>query len=65
MQTEYASVAVVQSLFGKFCVYWAQTTSRNAWLWFFLGWLFATITGIVLIYKNTRETPLENPPETS
>jgi hypothetical protein len=65
MQTEYASVAVVQSLFGKFCVYWAQMTNRNAWLWFFLGWFFAPITGIVLIYKNARETPPANPPQMS
>jgi len=63
MQTEYASVALVQFLFGIFCAYWAQTTFRNAWLWFFLGWFFAPITGIVLIYKNARETPLEPPPD--
>jgi hypothetical protein len=65
METEYASVALVQFLFGIFCAYWAQTTSRNAWLWFFVGWFFAPITGIVLIYKNAREAPLENPPEMS
>jgi len=62
MQTEYASVALVQFLFGIFCAYWAQTTNRSAWLWFFLGWFFAPITGIVLMYKNTRQTPTENPP---
>jgi len=62
---EYASVALVQFLFGLFCAYWAQTTNRSAWLRFFLGWFLAPITGIVLIYKNARETPLENPPETS
>jgi hypothetical protein len=62
MQTEYASVALAQFLFGIFCAYWAQTTNRSAWLWFFLGWFFAPITGIVLMYKNTRETPTENPP---
>ena len=62
METEYASVALVQFLFGIFCAYWAQTTQRNAWLWFFLGWFFAPITAIVLMYKNTRETPTEKPP---
>jgi hypothetical protein len=62
MQTEYASVALVQFLFGIFCAYWAQTTNRSAWLWFFLGWFFAPITGIVLMYKNTKQTPVENPP---
>jgi hypothetical protein len=62
MQTEYASVALVQFLFGIFCAYWAQTTNRSAWLWFFLGWFFAPITGIVLMYKNTRQTLTEKPP---
>ena len=64
MEIEYASVALVQFLFGIFCAYWAQTTNRSAWLWFFLGWILAPITGIVLIYKNTKETPVENPPAT-
>jgi hypothetical protein len=62
MEIEYASVALVQFLFGIFCAYWAQTTQRNPWLWFFLGWLFAPITGIVLMYKNTKEAPAEKPP---
>jgi hypothetical protein len=62
VEIEYASVALVQFLFGIFCAYWAQTTNRSAWLWFFLGWFLAPITGIVLIYKNTKDTPAENPP---
>jgi len=65
METEYASVALVQFLFAISCAYCAQTTSRSAWLWFFLGWLFAPITGIVLICRNSRVPPLENPPERS
>ena len=44
METDYASVALVKFVFGIFCAYWAQTTIRSAWLWFFLGWLFAPIT---------------------
>jgi hypothetical protein len=55
MQQQYASVALLQFLFGIFCAYWAQTTARNAWLWFFLGWFFAPITGIVLLAMNSRD----------
>ena len=50
----YATVSLVFFLFGIFCAYWAQATHRNAWLWFFLGWFFAPITGLVLLYKNRR-----------
>jgi len=49
------SAGTVFFLFGIFCAYWAQTTNWNAWLWFFLGWFFAPITGIVLLYKNARD----------
>jgi hypothetical protein len=42
-------------LFGIFCAYWAQTTKRNAWLWFFLGLFFAPIAGLVLLYKNSND----------
>ena len=45
---------LVLFLFGIFCAYWAQTTGRNAWLWFFLGLCFAPITGLVLLYKNAK-----------
>jgi len=41
-------------LFGIFCAYWAQETNRNAWLWFFLGLFFPPITGLVLLYKNSK-----------
>ena len=53
---DYASVALVHFLFAIFCAYWAQTTGRNAWLWFFLGFLFAPITGLVLLSKNSKRT---------
>ena len=39
-------------VFGFFCAYWAQETRRNPWLWFFLGTLFAPITGIFLLMLN-------------
>jgi hypothetical protein len=55
MEREYASVAYVNLLFGIFCAYWAQTTSRNPWLWFFMGLLFGPITGIVLASKNADD----------
>jgi hypothetical protein len=37
METQYTSIALVQFLSEIICAYWAQTTSRNTWLWFFLG----------------------------
>jgi hypothetical protein len=42
-------------LFAIFCAYWAQTTRRNAYLWFFLGLFFAPITGLVLLFKNSTD----------
>lgn len=48
----YASVGLVFYLFGIFCAYWAQTTGRSAWTWFFVGWFFAPIAGLVLLKKN-------------
>ncbi len=55
MEKSYASVAYVNFLFGIFCAHWAQGSSRNAWLWFFLGFFFGPITGIVLAVKNTED----------
>lgn len=57
--SNYASIGTVFFLFAIFCAYWAQSTGRNAWLWFFLGWFFAPITGLVLLYKNRMEAPIE------
>jgi hypothetical protein len=54
--SDYASVALVHFLFAIFCAYWAQTTGRNAWLWFFLGFFFAPITGLVLLRENSKHT---------
>ncbi|MHC4686906.1 MAG: hypothetical protein ACYTEW_21735 [Planctomycetota bacterium] len=51
----YASVALVNFLFGIFCAYWAQTTNRNPWLWFFLGFFFAPITGLILLHENAKK----------
>jgi hypothetical protein len=51
---EFAPVGLVFYLFGIFCASWAQNTERNAWLWFFVGWFFAPITGLVLLTKNSR-----------
>lgn len=50
----YASVGLVFYLFGIFCAYWAQTTGRNAWVWFWTGWFFAPVTGLVLLRKNAE-----------
>jgi multisubunit Na+/H+ antiporter MnhB subunit len=51
----YATEGMVFYLFGLFCAYWAQASKRNAWLWFFMGLLFAPLTGLVLLYKNSQE----------
>lgn len=51
----YASEGTVFYLFAIFCAYWAQSTRRNAWLWFFLGLLFAPITGLFLLYKYSQD----------
>jgi formate hydrogenlyase subunit 3/multisubunit Na+/H+ antiporter MnhD subunit len=48
------TAGIVFFLFGIFCAYWAQTTKRNPWVWFFLGLFFAPITGLVLLYKNSK-----------
>jgi hypothetical protein len=61
MESEYASVGLVTFLFAIFCAYWAQTTNRSAWLWFFMGWLFAPITAIVLLSKSRHDLPSEEP----
>ena len=52
---DYASTGLVFYLFGLFCAYWAQETERGPWLWFFAGWFFAPITGIVLVMKNSED----------
>jgi hypothetical protein len=57
---DYASVALVFYLFGLFCAYWAQTTGRNPWLWSFLGFFFAPITGLVLLNENRKEVSRED-----
>jgi hypothetical protein len=59
----YASVALVHFLFAIFCAYWAQTTDRNPWLWFFLGFFFAPITGLVLLHENSKAIPRDESSE--
>ena len=54
-QSSYATASLVQFLFGIFCAHWAQNTQRNAWLWFFTGWFFAPVTGLVLLFKNSKK----------
>jgi multisubunit Na+/H+ antiporter MnhG subunit len=54
MDEEYATVSLVQFLFGVFCAHWAQNTSRSAWLWFFLGWILAPVTGVLLLIKTGK-----------
>ena len=51
----YASTGLVFYLFGVFAAYWAQSSGRNPWLWFFLGWFFAPITGLFLLAKHAED----------
>ena len=53
--SNYAETGLVFFLFGIFCALWAQNTGRNAWLWFFTGWFFAPITGLVLLSNNSAD----------
>lgn len=50
-----SNVGIPLFLFGAFCALWAQNTSRNPWLWFFLGLLFSAISVLVLLYKNGQD----------
>jgi len=52
MESHYATVGYVNFLFGIFCANWARHTDRNPWGWFFLGFFFAPIAGIVLVSKS-------------
>lgn len=42
-------------LFAIFCAWWAMTTRRNPWFWFFMGLFFAPITGLALLYQTSRD----------
>ena len=53
-ENTYATVSLVQFLFAIFCAHWAQNTGRSSWLWFFMGWIFAPITGLFLLAKNSK-----------
>jgi len=52
---QYATTGFVTFLFGIFCAWWAQTTRRNAWGWFFFGLLLAPVAGLVLLYKTSHD----------
>lgn len=54
----FATEGYVGFLFGLFCAYWAQETGRNAWLWFFFGFLIPPVAGLVLVYKNSKRSAL-------
>jgi len=55
VDNEYASIAYVNFLFGIYCATWARSSGRSAWGWFFLGFFFAPITGIVLASKHAED----------
>jgi hypothetical protein len=53
----YASTGLVAFLFAIFVAYWAQTSNRNAWLWFFFGFILPPFAGLVLLWKNANDRP--------
>ena len=55
MEPDFATTGMVFYLFGISCALWAQNSNRNAWLWFFAGWLLAPFTAVVLLYKNSQD----------
>lgn len=62
-EKEYASVALVFYLFAIFCAYWARSTNRNAWGWFFFGLFLAPIAGLVLLHENDKDLSKASSPE--
>ena len=55
LRDNYASIPLVFFLFAVFCAYWAQNSDRSAWLWFFLGLLFAPLTDLGLLVRNSDD----------
>ena len=55
MTESAASVGLVGFLFGVFCAYWAQTTDRSAWPWFFFGFTLSAVAGVVLLWKTSMD----------
>ena len=49
---DYAPASLIA---GVLAALWAQNTRRNAWLWFFMGAIFAPFTLLVLLYKNSAD----------
>ena len=52
MDPNYASIGYVNFLFAIYCATWAKSSGRSAWGWFFLGFFFGPITGLVLAAKH-------------
>ena len=50
-------IGLLLFFFAIFCGLWAQKTQRNYWLWFIAGFIFAPITGVVLLIKNASHFP--------
>ena len=46
---------------GSLCALWAQWTRRNAWLWFFLGFIFNVFALLAMLYKNANEKNTNDP----
>lgn len=58
MENEYASIAYVNFLFGIYCATWAKSSGRSPWGWFFLGFFFAPITGIILASNHAKDVAI-------
>jgi hypothetical protein len=62
VRTDAAGGCGLSLLFGAFCALWAQNSRRSALFWFILGAIFSVITVLVLLYKNSQDVLLGNPP---
>jgi hypothetical protein len=40
---------------GVMCALWAQNSGRNAWLWFFLGFILSFFALLALLHYNAQD----------
>ena len=51
-----ASTVLVAFLFAIFVAHWAQNTRRNSLLWFLFGFVLPPVAGLVLLWKNSKQS---------
>ena len=58
--SETASIGMVAFLFSVFTTYWARSTHRDPWIWFFFGFLTPPLAGLVLLWKMAYDGPIKS-----